>query len=99
MQQLRLFRAQQMLRIAWRDLSACADTTETLCNLTDLAEACVDITLETLYQDQCKQLGVPLNNKGEPQQLVVLGMGKLGGCELNFSSDIVSFLFASGNAL
>ena len=88
MKQLRLFRAQQMLRIAWRDLADLADTTETLCNLTDLAECCVDITLETLYQDQCKQLGVPLNAKGESQRLVVIGMGKLGGYELNFSSDI-----------
>jgi len=88
MKQLRLFRAQQMLRIAWRDLTDCASTTETLCNLTDLAEACVDITLETLHQDQCKQLGVPLNSQGEEQRLVVLGMGKLGGHELNFSSDI-----------
>jgi len=88
MKQLRLFRAQQMLRIAWRDLANSANTTETLCNLTDLAECCVDITLETLYQDQCKQLGVPLNSQGEPQRLVVLGMGKLGGYELNFSSDI-----------
>ena len=88
MKQLRLFRAQQMLRIAWRDLADLADTTETLCNLTDLAECCVDITLETLYQDQCKQLGVPLNANGESQRLVVIGMGKLGGYELNFSSDI-----------
>ena len=88
MKQLRLFRAQQMLRIAWRDLANSANTTETLCNLTDLAECCVDITLEVLYQDQCKQLGVPLNSQGEPQRLVVLGMGKLGGYELNFSSDI-----------
>jgi len=88
MKQLRLFRAQQMLRIAWRDLAGLADTKETLCNLTDLAECCVDISLELLYQDQCKQLGVPLNLQGEPQRLVVIGMGKLGGYELNFSSDI-----------
>ncbi len=88
MELLRLFRAQQMLRIAWRDLADLADTTETLCNLTDLAEACVDITLETLYQDQCKEWGVPLNSNGEVQRLSIIGMGKLGGYELNFSSDI-----------
>ncbi|MCW8934065.1 MAG: bifunctional [glutamate--ammonia ligase]-adenylyl-L-tyrosine phosphorylase/[glutamate--ammonia-ligase] adenylyltransferase [Gammaproteobacteria bacterium] len=88
MKQLRLFRAQQMLRIAWRDLANCAPTSETLCNLTDLAETCVDIALETLYQDQCKQLGIPVNSKGDEQRLVVIGMGKLGGYELNFSSDI-----------
>ncbi len=88
MKQLRLFRAQQMMRIAWRDLANKADTTETLSDLTNLAECCVDITLERLYQDQCKQLGVPFNSQGEQQRLVVLGMGKLGGYELNFSSDI-----------
>ena len=52
MKQLRLFRQQQMLRIAWRDLAGLSETTETLRNLTDLAETCVDITLELLYQDQ-----------------------------------------------
>ncbi len=88
MKKLRLFRAQQMLRIAWRDLADLADTTETLCNLTDLAEACVDITLETLYQDQCKEWGIPLNSHAEEQRLSIIGMGKLGGYELNFSSDI-----------
>ncbi|RDH81550.1 MAG: bifunctional [glutamate--ammonia ligase]-adenylyl-L-tyrosine phosphorylase/[glutamate--ammonia-ligase] adenylyltransferase [endosymbiont of Galathealinum brachiosum] len=88
MKQLRLFRAQQMLRIAWRDLADSANTKETLCNLTDLAESLVDITLETLYQDQCEQLGVPFNSREEQQRLVILGMGKLGGYELNFSSDI-----------
>jgi len=88
MRQLRLFRQQHMLRIAWRDLAGLASTTETLCNLTDLAECCIDSTLELLYQEQCKQLGIPLNSEGEQQRLVVLGMGKLGGCELNFSSDI-----------
>lgn len=88
MKKLRLFRAQQMLRIAWRDLSGLASTKETLCNLTDLAEVCVDLTLEALYQDQCQQLGQPLNSLGQAQRLVVIGMGKLGGYELNFSSDI-----------
>jgi len=88
MQGLRLFRQKHMLRIAWRDLAGQAGTAETLTNLTDLAEACVDGTLEFLYQDQCRQLGVPQDPAGRQQRLVVLGMGKLGGHELNFSSDI-----------
>ncbi len=95
MKQLRQFRHQQMLRIAWRDLAGLADTTETLRNLTELAEACVDETLELVYQDQCRQLGVPTNSLGQPERLVVIGMGKLGGHELNFSSDIdLIFCFA-----
>ncbi len=88
MKQLRAFRHQQMMRIAWRDLMNLADTRETLRNLTDLAEVCVDQTLELIYQDQCKQLGVPTDRQGNAQRMVVLGMGKLGGYELNFSSDI-----------
>jgi len=88
MRQLRLFRQQQMLRILWRDLAGLSDTSETLRNLTDLAEVCVDTTLELLYQDQCKQIGEPCDASGNQQRMVVLGMGKLGGHELNFSSDI-----------
>ena len=59
MQCLRQFRQRQMFRIAWRDLVAVAETLETLANLTDLAETCVDLTLEYLYQDQCQALGTP----------------------------------------
>ena len=95
MQTLRHFRQQHMLRIAWRDLAGIATTTETLANLTDLAEVCVDVTLEYLYQDQCQLLGTPLDSAGKAQRMIVLGMGKLGGCELNFSSDIdLIFAFA-----
>ena len=88
MHQLRMFRQQQMLRILWRDLAGLSATNETLRNLTDLAEVCVDTTLELLYQDQCKLIGEPCDASGNPQRMVVLGMGKLGGHELNFSSDI-----------
>ncbi|MCW8957355.1 MAG: hypothetical protein OQL09_10765, partial [Gammaproteobacteria bacterium] len=88
MQCLRQFRQRQMLRIAWRDLAALAPTMDTLANLTNLAEACVDSTLEYLYQDQCLALGTPTDDAGQPMRMVVLGMGKLGGHELNFSSDI-----------
>lgn len=88
MRHLRLFRQQHMLRIAWRDLAQQSETAETLRNLTELAEASVDQTLELLYQDQCQQLGTPCNHEGQPQRMVVLGMGKMGGNELNYSSDI-----------
>ena len=88
MQCLRQFRQRQMLRIVWRDISGMAATMEILANLTDLAESCVDITLEYLYQDQCQALGTPTDDQGQAMRMVVLGMGKLGGHELNFSSDI-----------
>lgn len=87
-QALRRFRRQEMIRIAWRDLAGWATLDETLHDLSDLAEACVDTALARLHDWQCQQWGTPRNAEGEPQQLVVLGMGKLGGRELNFSSDI-----------
>jgi len=85
---LRRFRRREMVRIAWRDLAGLADLTETLGDLTDLAEVAVGTALDRLHEEQCRRYGIPRAADGQPQQLVVLGMGKLGGRELNFSSDI-----------
>jgi glutamate-ammonia-ligase adenylyltransferase len=85
---LRTLRQREMLRIAWRDLAGWADLDETLGDLSSLASACLDGALGWLYRNQCQVLGVPRNARGEAQALVVIGMGKLGAAELNFSSDI-----------
>jgi glutamate-ammonia-ligase adenylyltransferase len=85
---LRRFRRREMVRIAWRDLAGLAGLEETLGDLTDLAEHLVDATLERLHGGQSRRFGEPRDAEGQPQRLVVLGMGKLGGRELNFSSDI-----------
>ncbi len=85
---LRQFREREQVRIAWRDIAGWADLAETLRELTALAEACLDPTLEWLYERLCAQWGTPRDDAGDAQRLVVLGMGKLGGEELNFSSDI-----------
>ncbi|WP_435103403.1 bifunctional [glutamate--ammonia ligase]-adenylyl-L-tyrosine phosphorylase/[glutamate--ammonia-ligase] adenylyltransferase [Arhodomonas sp. AD133] len=85
---LRRFREAEMVRIAWRDLAGIAALDDTLAELSALAEACIDRTLAHLYAARCERWGTPRNAAGEAQQLVVLGMGKLGGGELNFSSDI-----------
>jgi glutamate-ammonia-ligase adenylyltransferase len=85
---LRRFRLREMVRIAWRDLAGWADLEESLLDLSRLAEVCIDEALARLYEWQCKAWGTPRNEAGEAQRLVVLGMGKLGGEELNFSSDI-----------
>jgi glutamate-ammonia-ligase adenylyltransferase len=85
---LRGIRCREMLRIAWRDIAGHADLWETMRDLSSFAEACVDQSLSMLYQWQCSAFGIPTGADGEPQQLVVLGMGKLGAGELNFSSDI-----------
>ncbi|MDO6461569.1 bifunctional [glutamate--ammonia ligase]-adenylyl-L-tyrosine phosphorylase/[glutamate--ammonia-ligase] adenylyltransferase [Granulosicoccaceae sp. 1_MG-2023] len=85
---LRLLRQQEMIRIAWRDLHALAEPAETLRNLSELAEAFIDSTLRHCYSELAERFGVPRNSAGEEQRLVALGMGKLGGLELNYSSDI-----------
>ncbi|MEQ1638721.1 MAG: bifunctional [glutamate--ammonia ligase]-adenylyl-L-tyrosine phosphorylase/[glutamate--ammonia-ligase] adenylyltransferase [Methylococcales bacterium] len=100
MQQLRLFRRREMVRIAWRDLADWADLDETLQDLTLLAEACIQFALDFVYQQQCNSKGTPQLQDGTPLNLVVLGMGKLGAYELNYSSDIdLIFAFAEHGEL
>ena len=83
---LRLFRRREMLRIAWRDLAGWAPLNEVLHDLSALADASIGSALDCLGGWAVKQLGKSAS-KLSPS-LVVLGMGKLGARELNFSSDI-----------
>lgn len=85
---LRRFRRREMLRIAWRDLAGWADLSETMADLSALADACIDQAVSFLHEWQCAENGVPTGDDGSEQHLVVFGMGKLGGLELNFSSDV-----------
>ena len=90
---LRQCRHREMLRIAFRDLAAMADLSETMTALSDFACACAEHALSLLYQWECTKSGTPVDRHGRQQHLVVLGMGKLGAGELNFSSD-VDLIFA-----
>ncbi|MGL5360660.1 MAG: bifunctional [glutamate--ammonia ligase]-adenylyl-L-tyrosine phosphorylase/[glutamate--ammonia-ligase] adenylyltransferase, partial [Shewanella sp.] len=85
---LRRFRNYQMVRLAWRDWLDYGSLEESLLDLSALAEALVIGARDWLYQDMCAQYGTPMDKAGNPQPLLILGMGKLGGRELNFSSDI-----------
>ncbi|ADE13383.1 (Glutamate--ammonia-ligase) adenylyltransferase [Nitrosococcus halophilus Nc 4] len=86
---LRRFRRREMVRIIWRDLAGWASLEEVLGELSQLAEACLDSALAFLHRWQSEELGTPHGAvSGQPQSLVVLGMGKLGAWELNLSSDI-----------
>jgi len=86
---LRRLRRREMLRIAWRDLAGWADLDETLATLSEFADACVDGALARLHAWAVAKSGEPQGEQsGKPQRLVVLALGKLGGQELNFSSDI-----------
>jgi glutamate-ammonia-ligase adenylyltransferase len=93
---IRQYRNREMLRIAWRDIAGWAELGETLQDLSRLADSCLLSALDTLQQWLEKSYGQPCGDHGEPQSLVVLGMGKLGAYELNFSSDIdLIFAFPS----
>ncbi|BAN69819.1 bifunctional [glutamate--ammonia ligase]-adenylyl-L-tyrosine phosphorylase/[glutamate--ammonia-ligase] adenylyltransferase [endosymbiont of unidentified scaly snail isolate Monju] len=85
---LRRFRQRELLRIVWRDLADLAPLHETLSELSELAELSVRFGLDHLYRWAVARDGTPRDAEGRAQQLVVLGMGKLGARELNLSSDI-----------
>ena len=98
--QLRQFRRREMVRIAWRDLAGWSDLDETLADLTSLAEACIRTALDFLYRQACQRWGTPTLADGTPFNIVVLGMGKLGAWELNYSSDIdLIFAYAEDGVL
>ncbi|MEW5909257.1 MAG: bifunctional [glutamate--ammonia ligase]-adenylyl-L-tyrosine phosphorylase/[glutamate--ammonia-ligase] adenylyltransferase [Thermodesulfobacteriota bacterium] len=90
---LRRMRCREMVRIAWRDLSGLSDFYQTAADLTRFADAAIGEASRILYQWESAEHGVPESDSGDPQTLCVVAMGKLGGEELNFSSD-VDLIFA-----
>lgn len=88
MKALRLFRKRMLTRIAWSQAMLTSQCEETLLQLSELAETLIVSAREWLYDACCREFGTPMNAEGVPQKLLILGMGKLGGGELNFSSDI-----------
>ena len=87
-QALRQYRNAVMLAIMARDVGSLSDLQENLQSISDLAEICLDLA----YQHCCKAMvdrhGLARRATGEPADLLIVGMGKLGGRELNASSDI-----------
>jgi glutamate-ammonia-ligase adenylyltransferase len=86
--QLRLFRRREMQRIIWRDLNRLSDLIETTRDVTLLAEACIQVALDYLHPIVADHFGKPMDSYGNEQKLLVIAMGKMGGGELNLSSDI-----------
>jgi glutamate-ammonia-ligase adenylyltransferase len=92
---LREWRRREMLRIAWWDIAGRAGVRETLRDLSDLADGCIRAAVQAAESHLGAAFGKPTGRNGEEVPLIVLGMGKLGGLELNFSSDVdLVFLFA-----
>ncbi|MGH8040061.1 MAG: bifunctional [glutamate--ammonia ligase]-adenylyl-L-tyrosine phosphorylase/[glutamate--ammonia-ligase] adenylyltransferase [Stenotrophomonas sp.] len=85
---LRRYRTACSTRLIWRDLDGLDDVPATLAGATVLAEECMALALAALEQEFAGRHGVVRAADGSAQQLVVFGLGKLGGGELNFSSDV-----------
>ena len=84
---LRRFKYREMLRIAARDLSGLARLEEVTAELSSLAAATLQIAAEVTRSLLVAEHGIPiLSDSGEEAELTILGMGKFGGRELNFSS-------------
>lgn len=86
--ELRLFRHREMATLSFIQSNKLASVEFVFQALSDLAETIILQARDWLYQRCCAEYGVPMNSLNEPQELLILGMGKLGGRELNFSSDI-----------
>jgi glutamate-ammonia-ligase adenylyltransferase len=85
---LRQFRNKEMMRLIWRDLNELAPVDEILADLSVLADICQQAAVDFHTGVLEEKHGVPRSPDGQAQRLVVIGLGKLGGYELNLSSDI-----------
>ena len=90
------FRRKQMLRILLRDVLGLAPLAEVTGELSALADAIVETAYRRIYFRLAAECGKPRDSASEAVQFSVLALGKLGGEELNYSSDIdLMFLYSA----
>jgi [glutamine synthetase] adenylyltransferase / [glutamine synthetase]-adenylyl-L-tyrosine phosphorylase len=90
------FRRQQILRILIRDVLGLGTLSDVTAELSALADAIVETAYDRIHRDLVSRYGHPRSAAGEPAQFAVIALGKLGGEELNYSSDIdLMFLYSS----
>ncbi|HEX2139226.1 MAG TPA: bifunctional [glutamate--ammonia ligase]-adenylyl-L-tyrosine phosphorylase/[glutamate--ammonia-ligase] adenylyltransferase [Woeseiaceae bacterium] len=94
---LRRFRNQRLLHILWRETTGRAATAVTLESLSKLADNLIAASVQCAEARLNERCGRVRDSSGKEQRLVVLAMGKLGGCELNVSSDIDLIFLYSGD--
>lgn len=86
---LRQFQREHIVRIAWKDLCGLADIQDVTEELSDLADVIVQYVFDLCWNQLERQYGTPASSDARSEaNLAVIGLGKLGGRELNFSSDI-----------
>ena len=90
--ELRHFKEREQLRIAARDLARLGDVVEITRELSDMADVCLDAVLQICSRQFTARFGQPFHQdadgRWQPTAFYVLGLGKLGGQELNYSSDV-----------
>ncbi|MDQ5877553.1 MAG: [glutamine synthetase] adenylyltransferase / [glutamine synthetase]-adenylyl-L-tyrosine, partial [Pseudomonadota bacterium] len=85
---LRKLRQRVMAALIVRDLAGDAPLAEVVETMTALADVTTNFALDFIHRQLAAQYGEPLDAAGQPQRLMIVGMGKLGGRELNVSSDV-----------
>jgi [glutamine synthetase] adenylyltransferase / [glutamine synthetase]-adenylyl-L-tyrosine phosphorylase len=89
---LRRFKKREYIRIGLRDLLGKSEMQETVEDISNLADVCLQIAYEYANRECGKKYGIPFyqdaDGNAKVSEFTILGMGKLGGSELNFSSDI-----------
>jgi [glutamine synthetase] adenylyltransferase / [glutamine synthetase]-adenylyl-L-tyrosine phosphorylase len=90
----RMFRQKQMLRIGTNDIIRDRPLEEITRDISRVADTSLEVALETALRNISRRFGEPFTKFDEPARCVILGFGKLGGKELNYSSDIdLMFLY------
>jgi len=90
----RRFRQRQILRIGTNDIIRDRPLEEVTRDISRVADATLDVALATALRHLGNRFGQPYTNAGQPARCVILAFGKLGGQELNYSSDIdLMFLY------
>ena len=88
MRELRLARQRFMLLLAFRDLSGLASLVEVTQGISLFGERAIEVAVEAIRNDMKNTVGEPVGPDGQYSPPIIVGMGKLGGRELNVSSDI-----------
>ncbi|MFP4208189.1 MAG: bifunctional [glutamate--ammonia ligase]-adenylyl-L-tyrosine phosphorylase/[glutamate--ammonia-ligase] adenylyltransferase [Wenzhouxiangella sp.] len=93
---LRRYRQLQSVHLLHQDLAGASDIAETGRAISALARDCLDLALNAAEHQVQKSCGKLRDDHGRPQRLAIIGLGKLGGDELNFNSDIDIIFVHSG---
>jgi len=94
---LRVLRRYEMLRLGALELGW-GMTEQVAKELSAFADACLDVAVAFCDAQLAREVGPPRTESGSPARFVVMAMGKLGGEELNFSSDVDVCYFYSTDA-